>query len=97
MCYNFLVETKILNYRIIIEPDKQTGTNKPGYTAFCPTLGVADDGKTIEQAIENVRKAIKVYIDSLIADKLPVPLDQPDKDIVTTTFVNVSGNFQSAF
>ena len=91
------METKILNYRIIIEPDKQTGTGKSGYTALCPTLGVADDGKTIEQAINNVRNAIQVYVESLIADNLHVPLDQPDKDFVTTTFVNVSGNFQTAF
>lgn len=91
------METKVLNYRIIIEPDKQTGTGKSGYTAFCPTLGVADDGKTIEQAIENVRNAIQVYVESLIADNLPVPLDQPEKDIVTTTFINISGKFQPAF
>lgn len=91
------METKALNYRIIVEPDKQTGTGKLGYTAFCPTLGVADDGKTIEQAIENVRNAIQVYVESLIADNLPVPLDQPEKDIVTTTFINISGKFQPAF
>ena len=91
------METKVLNYRIIIEPDKQTGTGKPGYTALCPTLGIADSGNTIEQAIENVRGAIQAYVESLIADKLPVPLDQPDKDIVTTTFINVSGKFQPAF
>lgn len=91
------METKILNYRIVIEPDTQTGTNKAGYTALCPSLCVADGGETIEQAIENVRNAIQAYVESLIADKLPVPLDQPDKDIVTTTFINVSGNFQPAF
>ena len=91
------METKVLNYRIIIEPDKQTGTKKTGYTALCPTLGVADSGETIEQAIKNVRNAIQTYVESLITDNLFVPLDQPDKDFVTTTFVNVPGNFQTAF
>lgn len=67
------METKVLNYRIIVEPDKETGTNKPGYTALCPTLGVADDGNTIEEALHNVRNAIQAYVDSLIADHLPVP------------------------
>ena len=67
------METKVLNYRVIVKPDKQTGTGKPGYTAFCPTLGVADDADTIEQAIKNVRAAIKAYVNSLVADKLPVP------------------------
>ena len=42
------MQTKVLNYRIIITPDKQTGTSKPGYTALCPSLGVADDGDTID-------------------------------------------------
>jgi predicted RNase H-like HicB family nuclease len=90
------METKILNYRIIIERDKQTGTGKIGYTALCPTLGVADDGDSIEEAIENIRQAIQAYVESLIADKLPVPIDQPEKDIVTTTQINVSGKFQYA-
>ncbi len=91
------METKVLNYRIIVEPDEQTGTNKPGFTAYCPTLGVADDGNTVEQAIKNVRGAIKAYVDSFIEDKLPVPIDQPEKDIVTTTQINVSGHFQPSF
>lgn len=91
------METKVLNYRIIIEPDKQTGTGKLGYTSLCPTLGVADDGETIEEAIENVRGAIQAYVESLIKDNLPVPVDQPEKDIVATTFINISKNFQPAF
>lgn len=90
------METKALNYRIIVEPDKQTGTGKSGYTAYCPSLGVADDGDTIEEAINNVRSAIKAYVDSLIADKLPVPIDRPEKDIVTTAQINIDGRFQPA-
>lgn len=90
------METKILNYRIIIEPDKQTGTGKPGFTAVCPTLGVADDGDTIEEAIKNVRGAIKAYVDSLVKDKLPVPVDQTDKEIVTTTQISINQRFQPA-
>ena len=90
------METKVINYRIIVEPDKQTGTGKAGYTAYCPTLGVADDGDTIEEAVKNVRDAIDIYVKSLIDDKLPVPIDQPEKDLVTTTQIKVTGNFQTA-
>lgn len=79
--------TKVLNYRIIVSPDTQTGTGKVGFTALCPTLGVADDGDTVEEALENVKGAIQVYIDSLVEDKEPVPVDQPQQDIVTTTQV----------
>ena len=79
------MRTKVLNYRIIVSPDTQTGTGKAGFTALCPTLGVADDGKTIEEALGNVKGAIQAYVDSLVEDKQPVLIDQPQQDIVTTT------------
>ncbi len=90
------MQTKILNYRIVIERDQYTGTNKPCYTAYCPTLGVADDGDTIEEAIKNVRGAIDAYVDSLIEDGQPVPIDKPDRDIVTTTQITVDKPILSA-
>lgn len=88
------MQTKVLNYRIIITPDHQIGTGKAGYTATCPTLGVADDGDTIEEAIQNIQGAIQAYVDSLVADKLPVPTDKPELDMVTTTQIHVPISFQ---
>ena len=90
------MKTTVLNYRIIIEPDEQTGTGKPGFTAYCPTLKVADDGNTIEETITHIQGAIKAYVDSLIEDSLPVPTDQPEQDIITSTQIQVNGNFQFA-
>jgi len=90
------MRTKVLNYRIIVSPDEQTGTGKPGFTAFCPTLGVADDGKSIEEALTNVKDAIQEYVDSLIEDKKEVPLDEPERDFVTTTQVSPSYPFRFA-
>ncbi len=90
------MQTTILNYRVIIEPDIQTGTGKSGFTAFCPTLGVADDGDTIEEALANVKGAIKAYVQSLIDDRIAVPVDQPERDMVTTTQVEVQGNLRFA-
>lgn len=90
------MDTKILNYHIVITPDIQTGTNKPGYTAYCPVLGVADDGDTIEEAIENIRGAIEAYVVCLIDDNLPVPKDNPEKNLVTTTQIRVPHNVQFA-
>lgn len=78
------MQTNVLNYRIIVTPDTQTGTGKAGYTALCPTLGVADDGDTIDEAIQNVKDAIQTYVDSLVEDKQPVPVDDPGRDLVTT-------------
>ncbi len=90
------MQTTVLNYRVIVEPDTQTGTGKPGFTALCPILGVADDGDTIEEALTNVKGAIKAYVQSLIDDKLAVPIDTPDRDMITTTQVQVHGNLQFA-
>ena len=72
------MKTRVLNYHIIITPDKQTGTGKSGYTAFCPTLGVADDGDTIEEAKQNIKRAIELYIKSLAEDKQEIPVDYPE-------------------
>ena len=64
------MQTTILNYRVIAEPDTQTGTDKPGFTALCPTLGVADDGDTVEETLTNIKGAIKAYVQSLIDDRI---------------------------
>lgn len=90
------MRTKVLSYRIIVSPDKQTGTGKPGYTAFCPTLGVADDGGTVEEALRNVKGAIQAYVNSLIEDKQVVPVDYPQQDIVTTTQISTPSSLRFA-
>lgn len=73
----FDMDTKILNYRVVIEPDERTGSDEPCYCAYCPTLGVADDGDTIDEALANIRGAIEAYVESLIMDGLEVPVDKP--------------------
>ena len=78
------MQTQFLQYRIIITPDMQTGTKQVVYTAFCPLLGVADDGGTIEEALKNIQGAIEAYIESLVEDGEAIPIDHPENDIVTT-------------
>jgi antitoxin HicB len=57
-------------YTINLHPDEEPG----GYTVTVPTLaGCVSEGKTLEEAIEMAREAIQLYIESLIADGLPVP------------------------
>jgi len=58
------METKVLNYRIIIEPDTRTGSNKSCYSGYCPTLGIADSGDTVEEAIANIKHGIEVWVES---------------------------------
>ncbi|RJR15720.1 type II toxin-antitoxin system HicB family antitoxin [Candidatus Microgenomates bacterium] len=67
------METKALNYRIIIESDTETGTEKAGFTAFCPTFGIADDGDTVEEALTNLKKLIRFHIASLRDEGKEIP------------------------
>lgn len=48
-----------MNYKVIIEPDTESG----GYVAYCPTLrGCVSEGETIDEALENIKKAMKGYL-----------------------------------
>lgn len=90
------MQTTLLNYRIIVEPDEYTGSNKPCYTAYCPTLGVADGGDTIEEAVKNVHGAIEAYIEALVDDGQSVPVDKTDQDMITTTQISIDKPVQFA-
>lgn len=35
-----------------------------GYSAFCPELGVASQGETIEEAEANLKEACELYVES---------------------------------
>ena len=44
------------------------------YVAECPSLpGCISQGKTKEEAIENIKEAIRCYVRSLEEDALPIP------------------------
>ena len=90
------MKKELSNYRLIVSPHIQTGTGKKGFTALCPTLGVADDGDTIEEALTNVKGAINAYVKSLAEDKEIIPTDNPVKDFITTTQVEISNSLQIA-
>ncbi len=78
------METTALNYRVIIEPDEETGTGKAGFTAFCPTLGIADDGATVEQALRNIKRLITFHLDCLVQEKQEIPSPDHEEGFVTT-------------
>lgn len=84
------MQTTILNYRVIVEPDRRTGTDEPCFTASCPTLGVASDGDSIEEAIANVTEAVSAYVAFLVRREEFVPADDPEKEILTTTQVRLN-------
>ena len=59
---------KSYTYRVIIEPDENNACH-----AYVPALsGCHTWGETFEQARENIRDAIDVYLRSLRADGEPI-------------------------
>lgn len=48
-----------MEYPIVIEHDSDVG----GYVIFCPTLkGCVSQGETEEEALDNIKDAIKTYL-----------------------------------
>jgi predicted RNase H-like HicB family nuclease len=59
-----------MRYTTILEPEQEGG-----YHAFVPALkGCHSQGDTIEEAIQNIKEAIELYLESLTAhgEMLPV-------------------------
>ena len=71
------MQTHILNYRIIVEPDTETGTERKGYTATCPTLGIAADGDAIEEALKNIKSLMQFHLECLAQEEEEIP--EPDR------------------
>ncbi len=85
-----IMETKVLNYRIIIKPFKEK--RKTIYTAECPTLGVYDWGDTPEKVIASIKEGMECHIEALIEEGEEVPVDYPEKEFVTETKITVPIN-----
>lgn len=65
---------KFYTFEIVIEKE----TEDDGYAAYSPTLpGCFSNGKTIEEAKQNIREAIRLHIESLLPHGQPIP--QNDK------------------
>ena len=51
-----------MEYPIVLERDPEAG----GYVVYCPTLkGCASQGETEDEALDNIRDAIKTYLESI--------------------------------
>jgi len=60
---------RIYNYTVIIDREEDGG-----YHAFCPALpGCHTQGDTYDEVIENIKDAIKLYLESLKAHHEPIP------------------------
>lgn len=84
------MQRKVLNYRIIIEPEKMG--RKTAYNAYCPTLGLADYGYSIDKAVKNSRSLIKFHIECLLEDGLEVPQENTEEELIMSTKVFIEGS-----
>lgn len=82
------MEKHILNYRVIIEPEKMG--KKTVYNAYCPTLEVADYGDSVEEALKSIKNGILLAIECLLEEKKEVPKDNINEQLITT--VNITTN-----
>lgn len=57
------MQKQVLNYRIIIEPEKIG--RKTVYNAYCPTLGVADYGDSIDEVLKSIKDGIELAMECL--------------------------------
>lgn len=76
----------VKNYRVIIRPDFQVKgkKRKKVYTAFCPTLGVADWGESVEEALEHIKEGIECYLESLVKHNEPIPEESFENEIIAS-------------
>ncbi len=82
------METKALNYRIIIGKEKQESGYQ--YVAYVPKLGISDFGNTVESATSHVAKSIKIYLETLIELKKSIPAPDTEEYFVTSTKVEIN-------
>lgn len=53
-------KVRILQYNAVVQEEK-----KGGYSVWVPSLpGCASQGETFEEALENIKEAIELYLDS---------------------------------
>jgi predicted RNase H-like HicB family nuclease len=71
---------KVLNYRVILKKEKDTG-----YTAIVPSLpGCITYVETLEKAKTLIKEAIELYIESLKAHNESIPNDKNTLEYVVS-------------
>lgn len=83
------MQKQVLNYRIIIEPEKMG--RKTVYNAYCNTLGLADYGNSVEEAVKNIKSLMKFHIECLLADGAEVPAENTEEELIMLTRVSITG------
>ena len=77
------METKVLNYRIIIEPENYPDGSLV-YNAYCPTLKIADYGDYVEEVLASIKEGILLEIECLAKENEEIPVDNLENQLVTS-------------
>lgn len=85
------METKILNYKIVIEKERNL------FVAYCPALGLSDYGKTIDQALKRMKNLIKFHIDSLSKLGYPIPIERETTALITSVEISISSSVKFSY
>jgi len=81
----------VLNYRVIIEPE-QMG-KKIVYNAYCPSLGIADYGDTVEEALASIKDGIELAVESLEEEKKELPVDKITEQFITSVSITTNHTY----
>lgn len=90
------MDARILNYRIIIQPEKYEDGSVV-YAANCPTLEVVDYGDSIEEVLDSIKDGIELAIESLAKKGKEIPVDDTNDQIITTAKVSFPSGFSGQF
>ncbi|OGM69768.1 hypothetical protein A2975_00220 [Candidatus Woesebacteria bacterium RIFCSPLOWO2_01_FULL_44_14] len=86
------MQKTVLNYRVIVEPDTRVGTDEKCFTAYCPTLGIADDGDTLDEVLENIKEGIRCCLEALKKDDEAIPSpDNLSEGVISGVTVQMPG------
>ena len=67
-------------YALVLVPDPDEG----GYTVRVPTLaGLTTEGDSLEEAFENARDAIRLYLQDMEAHGEPAPEEKAQPQVLT--------------
>ncbi len=71
-----------LEYTVVLEPDEEEG----GYTVTVPALpGCISEGDSLEEALENIKEAIELYLEGLKERALPIPSERVSPELRKVT------------
>jgi len=72
-----------LDFKVLLERDEDYG----GYVVRCPSIqGCYSQGKTVEEALANIREAIELCLEDMESRGEPLP--EPNNVLIGSVLVN---------